>query len=363
MPLTVNQHDAAVRTVQEIIASIRPLSPEWQDRAWAQLNDLTKPIGSLGRLESIAARLAAIQETESPQCSNPAIFTLAADHGVTEEGVSAYPKTVTRQMVLTFLSGGAAINVLCRHCGIDVVVVDMGVDGDFDDVTGLLKRKVAHGTRNMAHGPAMTEEELQLALSAGIELAAMAERQERKVIGAGEMGIGNSTAASALTAALTGKPAAEVTGSGTGLDDARVRHKIRVIEQALAVNRPDPADPMDTLRKVGGLEVAGLTGLILGAATRRIAIVVDGFISTSAAAVACAVQPRVSNFIFAAHRSIEPGHSALLEFIQQKPLLDLEMRLGEGTGAALAIHIIQAASKIMNEMATFSSAGVSGALA
>ncbi|MDE3180763.1 MAG: nicotinate-nucleotide--dimethylbenzimidazole phosphoribosyltransferase [Acidobacteriota bacterium] len=347
--------------LEDAVASIPALNLEWRERAVAHLNNLTKPLGSLGRLEEIAARLVMIRERERPECSNPAIFTLAADHGVTEEGVSAYPKAVTRQMVLNFLSGGAAINVLGCHCGVEVIVVDIGVDGEFGDVAGLVKMKVAPGTRNMALGPAMSEAELTSALNAGLELAALAHKQGRSLIGTGEMGIGNTTAASAVTSVLTGRPVAEVTGRGTGLDHAGIQHKTQVIEHALALNRPNPSDPLDVLLKVGGLEIAGITGLILGAAAHRISVVVDGFISTSAAAVACAIQPRVSDFIFAAHLSSEPGHSTLLELIRQQPLLDLDMRLGEGTGAALAMNIIAAAAKVYNEMATFSSAGVSGA--
>lgn len=363
MTLPVKGEKSATTIVEEVVASIPALNPQWRERAVAHLNNLTKPPTSLGCLEEIAARLVAIQEAERPDCSNLAIFTLAADHGVTEEGVSAYPKAVTRQMVLNFLSGGAAINVLCRHCGIEVIVVDIGVEGEFGDVDGLMKMKVASGTRNMALGPAMSEPELAAALSAGLELASFAHKQGRKLIGTGEMGIGNTTAAAAITSVLTGRPVAEVTGCGTGLDQTGMKRKIQAIESALAINRPDPSNPIDVLRKVGGLEIAGLMGLVLGAAARRIPVVVDGFISTAAAGLAWAFQPRVSDFIFAGHLSTEPGHRALLQLIGQKPLLDLGMRLGEGTGAALAIHIIAAAAKVYNEMATFSSAGVSGALA
>ena len=327
----------------------------------AHLNDLTKPLGSLGRLEEIAARLVALREEDRPRCRKKAIFTMAADHGVTDEGVSAYPKAVTRQMVLNFLAGGAAINVLGRHGGIDVVVVDIGVDGDFEELAGLVSAKVARGSSNMARGPAMSEAELLSAIGVGVELAAWAEKQGYTLIGTGEMGIGNTTAASAITSVLTGKPVAQVTGRGTGLDEPGLKRKIEVLERALAVNRPDPSDPLEVLRKVGGLEIAGLTGLVVGAAARRVPVVIDGFISTSAAAIACALEPKIRPFIFAGHKSSEPGHAALLEFIGETPLLDLQMRLGEGTGAALAMSVIEAAAKIFDEMATFSSAGVSEA--
>src|SRR5580700_3924759 len=344
--------------VNEVSASVPSLQQEWCERASRRLDSLTKPLGSLGRLEEIAARIVAIREEVRPDCSKKTIFTLAADHGVTDEGVSAYPKAVTRQMVVNFLSGGAAINVLCRHLGIVVTVVDIGVAGDTSELPGLVKKKVAHGTRNMARGPAMNAAEMYRALEVGIELANDAADCGRTLIGTGEMGIGNTTSASAITAVLTGLPVAQVTGPGTGLDDAGIKHKIEVIERAIAVNHPDPSDPLRVLQAVGGLEIAGLTGLILGGAARRIPVVVDGFISTAAAAIACALQPRVRDFVFAAHRSSEPGHEALLNFIGQAPLLDLQMRLGEGTGAALCMVLIESATKLLNEMATFSSAGV-----
>lgn len=346
--------------VRETIGSLPALNPAWHERAILRLNSLTKPLGSLGRLEEIAARLVTIREEEFPECSSKAIFTLASDHGVTEEAVSAYPKEVTRQMLLNFLSGGAAINVLCRHFGIQVVVVDIGVDADTSGLTGLVQMKVARGTKNMARGPAMSRSEAFSAMQNGIALAMRAEQEGRNLVGTGEMGIGNTTAASAIAAVLTGRPVAEVTGKGAGLDDAGLQHKVRVIEQSLSVNRPDPSDAMDVLSKVGGLEIAGLAGLTLGAAARRIPVVVDGFISTAAAAIAVAIQPRAKNFLFASHRSSEPGHDALLEFIGLQPLLNLDMRLGEGTGAALAMPLLEASAKLLKEMATFSSAGVSG---
>lgn len=354
--------DRHAEAVQEVIAAVPLLRQEWYERAGQRLDSLTKPLGSLGRLEEVAAKIVAIREELPPGCSSKVIFTLAADHGVTEEGVSAYPKAVTRQMVLNFLSGGAAINVLCRHFGIDVTVVDIGVEGDTSELSGLMSKKIANGTRNMAIGPAMSPDEMYCALEVGIELANGAAEDGRTLIGTGEMGIGNTTAASSITAILTGRPAADVTGRGTGLDDAGIRRKVQVIERAIAINHPDPSEPLQVLQSVGGLEIAGLTGLILGAAARRIPVVIDGFISTAAAAVACALQPRVSQFLFAAHRSSEPGHEALLNFIGQAPLLDLNMRLGEGTGAALAMAMIEAALNLLNEMATFSSAGVSGAI-
>jgi nicotinate-nucleotide--dimethylbenzimidazole phosphoribosyltransferase len=349
--------------LHDLIVSVPSLRQEWHERAIQRLNSLTKPLGSLGRLEEIAARIVAIRQDLRPDCSNKMIFTLAADHGVTEEGVSAYPKAVTRQMVFNLVAGGAAINVLCRQFGIGVTVVDIGVDGDIDELSGLVRKKIGHGTKNMTRGVAMSADQMYAALQVGIDLANQAADDGCTLIGTGEMGIGNTTAASAITAILTGGSLADVTGRGTGLDDEGLERKIRVIERAIAVNHPDPSDPLNVLQTVGGLEIAGLTGLILGAAARRIPVVVDGFISTSAAAIACALQPRVRDFLFPAHRSSEPGHEALLKFIGHEPLLDLKMRLGEGTGAALCMALIESATKLLNEMATFTSAGVSEATA
>jgi nicotinate-nucleotide--dimethylbenzimidazole phosphoribosyltransferase len=359
----VGRIKSADTSISELANLVPTTESKWSDLALHRLTTLTKPLGSLGRLEDIAVRLAAIQAKEFLDCTGKTIFTLAADHGVAVENVSAYPKAVTKQMVLNFLAGGAAINVLCRQFGIEVVIVDIGVDGEIDTSGRPLRTKIANGTRNMAYGPAMNDAEVVEALNVGIDLAAAAAERGRTLIGTGEMGIGNTTSASAITAVLTAKPIAQITGRGTGLDASGVNRKIEVIERAIAINRPLASDPLDILRKLGGLEIAGLTGLILGAAIHRIAVVVDGFISTAAAALAYAIQPRVGDFMFAAHRSSEPGHTALLEFIHQRPLLDLEMRLGEGTGSALAMSIIEAAAKLFNEMATFTSAGVSGAVA
>jgi nicotinate-nucleotide--dimethylbenzimidazole phosphoribosyltransferase len=350
---------SAEEVVRETIASIPILNPRWHERATLRLNNLTKPLGSLGRLEEIAARLVVIREQEFPDCSNKVIFTLAADHGVTEEGVSAYPKEVTRQMVLNFLSGGAAINVLCRQFAIEVVVVDVGVDADMAGLDGLVQLKVRRGTSNMAIGPAMSRGEALCAMQAGIALSTRAELEGKQLLGTGEMGIGNTTAASALAAVLCGKSVAEVTGKGAGLDEAALRRKIEIVERSLRVNQPNPSDPIDVLSKVGGLEIAALAGLILGAAARRIPVIIDGFISTAAAAVAVAIEPRVKGFLFASHQSSEPGHAALLKFVGLEPFLQLDMRLGEGTGAALAMPVLEASLKLLREMATFSSAGVS----
>jgi nicotinate-nucleotide--dimethylbenzimidazole phosphoribosyltransferase len=349
----------------EVTLRISGLNPEWFERARAHLDTLTKPLGSLGRLEEIAARMVAIREQEENVPLNKAVYVFAADHGITAEGVSAYPSDVTRQMVLNFLSSGAAINVLARLHGAELVVVDVGVAADFQDFPGMLHRKVRKGTRNMLHEPAMTEEELADSLQVGLDLAAAAHRQGHVLIAIGEMGIGNTSAASAITAALTKRPVAGVTGKGAGLTPAGHTRKIRILESVLekhfgASGKIAPTPPQ-ILQCVGGLEIAAMTGMVLGAASHRIAVIADGFISTSAAALAYALSPAVKDYVFAGHRSEEPGHRWLHEYIGLEPLLALDMRLGEGTGAVLAMPIIESALHLYEEMATFASAGVSGA--
>jgi nicotinate-nucleotide--dimethylbenzimidazole phosphoribosyltransferase len=287
-----------------------------------------------------------------------AIVVMAADHGVTDEGVSAYPREVTRQMVLNFVRGGAAINVLARHVGARLVVVDMGVAGDLEPADGLLLRRIAPGTRNMAREPAMSRAQAITALETGITIAHDLADTGVTLLGIGEMGIGNSTAASALTAVLTGTPVATATGRGTGVADEVWRHKVAVIERAIAHNAADPSDALDVLAKLGGFEIAGLAGVVLGAAARRVPVVVDGLIAAAAALVAARLAPAAASFLLASHRSVEPGHAPLLAALEIDPLLDLGLRLGEGTGAALAIGLIEAALRILHEMASFAAAGV-----
>jgi nicotinate-nucleotide--dimethylbenzimidazole phosphoribosyltransferase len=351
--------------IRNTMLSIRPGSQEYEMAAKRHIDSLTKPVGSLGRLEEVAARYVAWMEQTSPVISKKAVYVFAADHGITEEGISAYPPDVTPQMVYNFLQGGAAINVLARQAHADVVIVDVGVDADFAGASGLVNRKVRRGTRNFAREAAMTLEEVHAAMRVGIELAAEAKQQGRTLIALGEMGIGNTTSASAITAAFTGVPAARVTGKGTGLDAERCARKAQVIDHALKLHFPErPAvisDAFEVLRRVGGLEVAAIAGMVLGAASQRIAVVIDGFICTAGAAVACAMAPHAHAALFAGHLSEEPGHRILLESLKLKPLLQLDMRLGEGTGAALAFHLIEASVHIYNEMATFESAGVSKA--
>jgi nicotinate-nucleotide--dimethylbenzimidazole phosphoribosyltransferase len=351
--------------VQRVIASIRGINLELKSKAQQHLDSLTKPLGSLGQLEAVAAQYVAWREEEIPRIEGKAVYVFAADHGITDEGVSAYPREVTQQMVRNFLGGGAAINVLARQTGSDIVVVDVGVDAEFDGTAGLSHRKVRRGTRNFAREAAMTEAELNAALQVGIDLASEARAQGRTLIALGEMGIGNTSAATAITAALTGRPVAELTGSGTGLDEQRCVLKSRIIDKALRLHFGDYAvtkpDALEVLRCVGGLEIAAITGMVLGAASRRIAVVIDGFICTAGAAVACSIAPDSRHAIFAGHLSQEPGHRALLDHMQLRPLAQLDMRLGEGSGAVLTFPLIESAVRIYNEMATFSSAGISEA--
>jgi len=322
----------------------------------ARINRQAKPKGSLGRLEELARRYAAITEKDSIE--KKVIFTFAGDHGVTEEGVSAFPKEVTPQMVFNFVEGGAAINALARHAGAEVIVVDMGVDFDFKPMGGFLQKKVGRGTKNFTKGPAMTREEAIRCLETGIELAVSCRDAGVELVGTGDMGIGNTTPSSAIVAAFTGLSPEKVTFRGTGIDDAALANKIRVVEEGLRVNAPDPEDPVDVLAKVGGYEIGGIAGLIIGCAAMKIPVVVDGFISTAGALIASELHRHVKDYIFAAHKSVEIGHVHMLERLKQRPLLDLDMRLGEGTGAALAMTLIEASLSVLREVKTFDEAGV-----
>jgi nicotinate-nucleotide--dimethylbenzimidazole phosphoribosyltransferase len=314
------------------------MNSDLEQRIRHRLDSLTKPPGSLGRLESLALQVGLIQGTDAPSIGSKSMLIFCADHGIVEEGVTPYPQEVTRQMVANFQAGGAAINVLCRFNGIESTVVDMGVGTP---------------TRNFAREPAMTREQAERAIEKGMSFANTAD-----VLGAGEMGIGNSTSAAALLSAFSGIDPLESAGRGTGLDDAGVTHKAEVIRRALALHQPDPKDAIGVLAAVGGFEIAAIAGLILGAAAHRRIVVLDGFISCSAALVARVLQPSSLDCVVFSHRSAERGHRRMLEFLDAQPLFDLDMRLGEGTGAALAIHLIEAAVKLYSEMATFESAGV-----
>jgi nicotinate-nucleotide--dimethylbenzimidazole phosphoribosyltransferase len=345
--------------VYETLKRIRPLSEDYAEQAQKRLDNLTKPQGSLGRLEEFARRLVAITKNAMPVLDRKVIFTFAGDHGVADEGVSAYPREVTRQMVLNFLNGGAGINVLARHAGSEVVVVDMGVDYDFGKIDGLVSRKVVMGTKNMRKGPAMSRAEAESCINAGIELAGDYAKKGYGMFGTGDMGIANTTPSSAIAAILTRKSVSEVTGKGTGIDDHALKIKIKVIEDSIALNQPDPKDPVDVLAKVGGAEIGGITGLVIGAAANSIPVVIDGFISTAGALLAYCLEPKTGEYMFAAHNSVEKGHKAMLGKMGLRPVLDLDLRLGEGTGAALAMLMIEAGLKIYREMATFGDAGVS----
>lgn len=345
--------------IVEIAKSIRPLDPASQEKARIRQDNLTKPKGSLGRLEDLSVQLAGIYRTGSPRIKKKLIFTMAADHGICAEGVSAYPSDVTAQMVLNFAAGGAAINVLGRHVGAEIVTIDMGVASDISWPDSVISHKIRKGTRNMAKEVAMTHGEAVDAISKGIELSQEAVNKGVNLLGIGDMGIGNTTAASALTATFTGRPVAEVTGRGTGLDDEGLQRKIKIIEEVIHLRRPDPAKPLDVLQRVGGYEIAGMAGVIIGAASMSVPVVLDGFISSSSALIAGGLAPESKSYMIASHRSVERGHRAILEYLGLDPILDLRMRLGEGTGAALAMSIIEASCKILNEMATFDGAGVS----
>jgi len=329
-------------------------------QAQARLDQLTKPLGSLGRLETLAKQIVGITHKIAPRLSQKVIITMAADHGVVQEGVSAYPQAVTQQMVFNFLRGGAGINVLARHVGARVVVVDMGVAGDLSPHPDLVSRKIGYGTQNFTSGPAMTPKQASAGIQAGCEIVEQEIAHGVDIIGTGDMGIGNTTASSAITAAMTGAPVEHVTGRGTGIDDVTHTKKIEVIRRALTVNRPDASDPLNVLAKVGGFEIAGLVGVILEGARARLPVVVDGFISGAAALIAAGLEPRVKAYLIASHLSQEPGHRMVLEHLGLQPLLDLNLRLGEGTGAALAMSLAEAACKVLTEMATFEEAAVSG---
>jgi nicotinate-nucleotide--dimethylbenzimidazole phosphoribosyltransferase len=341
------------------LGQIGPLDETVMFSARQRQDMLTKPQGSLGRLEAVSVQLAGIQGRLPPRIEEKAVIIMAGDHGILEEKFHNWPQEVTAQMVLNFLQGGAAINVLSRLVGARVVVVDMGVASPLDPDPGLVVRKVAPGTMNMTLGPAMTRDQAVKAVETGIELVTEEAGKGLDVVATGDMGIGNTSPSAAICAAITGRSVPEVTGRGTGLNVDQLGRKIEAIQRALALNKPDPRDPLDVLAKVGGFEIAGLVGVILGAAARRVAVVIDGFISGAAALIAAEMCPQVKGFLFPGHLSTEPGHGIMLDHMGLTPLLTLEMRLGEGTGAALAMALIEASARILAEMATFAQAGVS----
>ncbi|MBM4348498.1 MAG: nicotinate-nucleotide--dimethylbenzimidazole phosphoribosyltransferase [Deltaproteobacteria bacterium] len=345
--------------IQQVIADIKPLDEKVLAEARTRQDNLTKPRGSLGQLESLSIQVAGIKGILRPKIVHKVIFTLAGDHGVTEEGVSAYPPEVTPQMIYNFLRGGAGINVLARHVGARVVVADIGVASILQTHPELKDKKVAMGTQNMAKGPAMSREEAHRSIEAGIELVEEELSKGMDILGTGDMGIGNTTPSSAIAAVITGADAAKVTGRGTGLDDEGWKRKVEVIQKTLDLNRPDPKDPIDVLSKVGGFEIGGIAGVILAGARYKIPVVIDGFISGAAALIATSLAPQVKPYLIAAHQSMEQGHRIILEHLGLKPLLNLDLRLGEGTGAALGIFLAETSVKLLGEMATFGEANVS----
>lgn len=346
--------------LEETLEKIRPLDHSADAAIQKRLDSLTKPVGSLGRLEELARRVSSIQGEIPARLGSKLLFVFAADHGIAQEGVSAYPKEVTAQMTYNFLQGGAAINVLARHHGVDVEVVDMGVDHDFAPLDGLRSCKIKRGTDNFLRGPAMTRAEARQSLETGIRLAQESAARKIFLLGAGEMGIGNTTSAAAILCAFTGLAARDVTGKGTGIDAADWERKVAAIEAGLKMNRPDEKDPLNVLSKVGGFEIGAIAGLILGAAAFRIPMVLDGYIGSAAAVLAHRFSPHVKDILYASHLSAEAGHRAMLDELGLRELFALDMRLGEGTGACIAMGLIEAAVKIMREMATFDSAGVAG---
>ena len=348
-----------MQQLDRLLAQIQPADRTWEEKAWERLRSQIRPRGSLGQLETIAARLAGIERSLTFDFGNKLIFTMAGDHGVALEGVSAYPQEVTPQMVYSFVQGWASINVLARHVGAEVRVVDCGVAADLPGEWPIIHRKIAKGTSSFTKGPAMSREEAVSGLLLGAELVEQAYLSEGyQLIGTGDMGIANTTPSTAIIAVLSGKPVPELAGRGTGIDDATLERKIAVIEKGLAVNHPDPKDPLDILSKVGGFEIAALAGALLGAAAAKSPLICDGFITTAGALIACQLAPAAKDYLFLSHRSQEMGHNTMAEFLGLEPILDLKMRLGEGTGSVLAMTIVEAAAKVLMEIKTFAEAGV-----
>jgi nicotinate-nucleotide--dimethylbenzimidazole phosphoribosyltransferase len=351
-------------SLNDVVAGIKRCDVRYPVKAQKRLDNLTKPIGSLGRLEALASQMFSIYSGSIPMPLRRGVYVFAADHGVTAEGVSAYPREVTAQMVRNFLGGGAAINVLARLNGAELTVVDVGVDADFEDAPGLERAKVRRGSRNMRREPALSREDLAAAIEVGTRLASRAAEKGQHLVAVGEMGIGNTTSASAIASLTTGLPLGEVTGRGAGLDMAGRNRKLNIVRRSLKAHfdgATGTPEPLEILRCVGGLEIAAMTGFILSAAANRMAVVCDGFISTAAAMLAFNIAPEVKDYLFAGHCSEEPGHRHLLKRLGLAPILTLGMRLGEGTGAVLAMPLIESAVRLFAEMATFSSAGVSRA--
>jgi nicotinate-nucleotide--dimethylbenzimidazole phosphoribosyltransferase len=351
-----------MQTLQTTINALRSPDAAIHRKALQRLADQARPQGSLGILEPLSARLASIAGSLDVRLKNKIIVTCAGDHGVVSEGVSLFPQEVTARMVYNFVGGGASVSVLAAHAGAEVRVADLGVNYDFEPDLPIFHKKIGKGTANFAHQPAMSREEAIRSVEAGIEIVdQLVARETVDMLGTGDMGIGNTTASSAIIAAFSGKDVRELTGRGTGIDDAMLAHKIKVIEKALALHRPDPDDPLDILAKVGGYEIGGLAGLVIGAAAHGIPVVCDGLIATAGALIGCELAPMAKAYLFASHHSVEAGHHAMLERLGVAPLLDLQFRLGEGTGAAMAMHLLDAATRVLADIKTFAEVGIANA--
>ncbi len=348
--------------LEQTLETIKIPNPVMKLKALDRLREQARPAGSLGILEIEAARLASIAETLDVKLKHKVIVTCAGDHGVVAEGVSLFPQDVTPQMVHNFVAQGASINVLARHAGAEVKVADLGVNYDFDPSLPIFHKKIRKGTSNFVKEPAMTREEAVASIVAGIDIIeSLCSERMPDIIGTGDMGIGNTTPSSAIIAAFSGINPEKLTGRGTGIDDAMLINKINVIKKGLAFHEPDPSDPIDVLAKVGGFEIGGLAGLVLGAAARGIPVVCDGLISTAGALVACELAPTAKHYLFASHRSVEIGHAYMHDRLGLTPLLDLGFRLGEGTGAALAMELLDAATRILAEIRTFAEVAIADA--
>jgi nicotinate-nucleotide--dimethylbenzimidazole phosphoribosyltransferase len=345
--------------LQELLTKIEPIKSDLSDKIQKRLDNLTKPQGSLGKLELFAKKYCLITNTLMPELPKKSVLVFAGDHGIVQDGVSLFPQAVTKQMVCNFINGGAGINVLARHAGADVRVIDMGVNGDFGDLKGLINKKIAFGTKNMTKEPAMTRDEAIKSILFGVEVAIEAINDGYDILATGDMGIGNTTPSSAITSVITGKDVEEVTGRGTGIDDASLINKISLIKKSITINKSLFNDPIGILSGVGGFEIGGIAGAILGAALMKKPVVIDGFISGAGAIIASSIKPEVRDYIFTSHKSVEKGHAVQLAHLDIEPVIDLDLRLGEGTGATIALTIIEAGLKIYLQMATFEEAMVS----
>lgn len=351
-----------MKRINAVLDRIVPPSVEWREKANERLRQQARPAGSLGVLEDVAARLAGIARTLDVRLKRKMIVTCAGDHGICDEGVSLFPAEVTPQMVYNFVNGGASINVLARHAGAAVKVADLGVNWDFEPDLPIFHTKIRKGTDNFARGPAMSRDEAIQSIMAGIDIVDQLHAEAPvDLLGTGDMGIGNTTPSTAIIAAFSGLPLDQLTGRGTGIDDEGLQRKVAAIEKGLAVNQPDPRDALDVLAKVGGFEIGGLAGLVIGAAANGIPVVCDGFIATAGALVACELAPPARDFLFTSHYSVEAGHRYMLTRLERTPLLDLKFRLGEGTGAAAAMELIDMATRVLADIKTFEEVAIQDA--